>query len=88
MSTPSVSTITFHLLTFGLLVHTKEYFNLVNGIVSVQGKGRVFCTCGSPSLETLYLSRGEICVANFIPPAHGASLGSFLFSKFRFGWLG
>ena len=24
------------------------------------------------------LSRGEICVANFIPPANGASLGSFL----------
>ena len=23
------------------------------------------------------LSRGEICMANFIPPANGASLGSF-----------
>ena len=23
------------------------------------------------------LSRGEICVANFIPPANGASLGRF-----------
>ena len=26
---------------------------------------------------THLLSRGEICVANFIPPVNGASLGSF-----------
>ena len=30
----------------------------------------------------LKLSRGEICVANFIPPGNGASLGSFLCSKY------
>ena len=34
---------------------------------------------------TRLLSRGEICVANFIPPANGASLGSFLCSKFKLG---
>ena len=33
----------------------------------------------------LKLSRGEICVVNFIPPENGASLGSFLCSKFRLG---
>ena len=27
------------------------------------------------------LSRGEICVENVIPPANGASLGSFLCSR-------
>ena len=29
----------------------------------------------------LELSGGEICVANFIPPANGASLGSYLAKK-------
>ena len=39
------------------------------------------------NLEALFkqfeikLSRGEICVANFIPPANGASLGSYFFVK-------
>ena len=36
-------------------------------------------------IEIKKLSRGEICVKNFIPPANGASLGSFLCSKFRLG---
>ena len=27
------------------------------------------------------LSRGEICVANFIPPANGSSLGSYFRGK-------
>ena len=27
------------------------------------------------------LSRGEICVANFIPPTNGASQGSYLVKK-------
>ena len=35
--------------------------------------------------QNKYFSRGEICVANVIPPANGASLGSFLCSKFRLG---
>ena len=28
--------------------------------------------------EIMKLSRGEICVANFIPPANGVSQGSYL----------
>ena len=33
------------------------------------------------SLLTYKLSRGEICVANLIPPANGASLGSYFCVK-------
>ena len=29
----------------------------------------------------IQLSRGEICVANFIPPANGARQGNFLLAK-------
>ena len=29
----------------------------------------------------IVISRGEICVANFIPPANGVSLGSFFVFK-------
>ena len=31
------------------------------------------------------LSRGEICLANFIPPANGASLGRFFVKKSKNG---
>ena len=31
--------------------------------------------------STIKLSRGEICVANFIPPVNGASLGRFFLLK-------
>jgi hypothetical protein len=31
------------------------------------------------------LSRGEICVANFIPPANGANQGSYVMQKADFG---
>ena len=31
--------------------------------------------------KILKLNRGEICVANFIPPANGASQGSYLVQK-------
>ena len=30
---------------------------------------------------SLQLSRGEICVANFIPPANGASQGNYFLAK-------
>ena len=30
------------------------------------------------AINTKQLSRGEICVSNFISPANGASLGSYL----------
>ena len=30
------------------------------------------------------LSRGEICVANFIPPANGASQGNYFQAKIKF----
>ena len=29
------------------------------------------------------LSRGEICVGNFIPPANGASLGNYFQAKIK-----
>ena len=32
--------------------------------------------------NTFKLSRGEICVANFIPPVNGVSLGSYLVKKY------
>ena len=32
--------------------------------------------CGVKNFSKLELSRGEICVANLIPPAYGASQGS------------
>ena len=34
------------------------------------------------------LSRGEICLTNFIPPANGASLGSYFCVQLKLHWLG
>ena len=40
--------------------------------------------CGVKNSSKLELSRGEICVANIISPAYGASQGDYQFPKVNF----
>ena len=41
----------------------------------------LICEKQDPISTNLKLSRGEICVANFIPPANGVSQGNYFLPK-------